>query len=73
MEPKNKQLPDLLEEHGMSKAAQRAALMRAAAVDPSEFEGDYEGPGTYESVHPLLKAIGEERSRELKVKKAYEN
>jgi hypothetical protein len=74
MEPKDKQLPDLLEEHGMSKAAQKAATMRAALVDPSEFEGEYEGPGTYTSAGAqLLQNITQHRARELKVKKAYEN
>ncbi len=64
---------DFLEAHGMSKASQKAATMRAAAVDPSDFEGEYEGPGTYNLVNPVLKAIGDERVRELKVKRAYGN
>lgn len=63
---------DFLAGHGMSQVEQKAATMRAAAVPASDFEGEYQGPGTYTMGHPLLKAIGEERIRELKVKKAYE-
>ena len=67
--PRNNE--DFLAGHGMSKAQQRAATMRAAAVDPSDFEGEYQGPGSYNMVHPLLKATAEERIREVKVKRAY--
>jgi hypothetical protein len=73
MEPADRQLPDILEEHGMSKGAQKAAAMRAATFDPSEFEGEYEGPGTYTSTSAqMLRDITQHRARELKVKKAYE-
>lgn len=62
---------DFLAGHGMSPVEQKAAAMRAAAVPASDFEGEYPSQGSYNLVHPLLKAIGEERARELKVKKAY--
>lgn len=71
MEP-SRQFEDFLAQHGLSKASQYAATMRAAAVPASDFEGEYPQQGTYNLGHPLLKAIGEERIRELKVKKAYE-
>lgn len=35
--------------HGMTPAEQHAAVMRAAAVPVSDFEGEYQGPGTYTS------------------------
>lgn len=62
---------DFLAGHGMSQAAQKAASMRAAAGDASDFEGAYQQQGSYDLVSPTLKAMGEERLRELKVKKAY--
>jgi len=46
---KPKKTDDTLEKHGMSKEEQHAAVMRAAAVPVSDFEGEYKGPGTYNS------------------------
>ena len=46
---KKKKTDDLLERHGMTKEQQHGALMRASAVPPSDFEGEYKGPGTYNS------------------------
>lgn len=64
---------DFLEAHGLSKASQYAATMRAAAVPVSDFEGEYESQGTYTSRSAqLLKSVTEHRAREVKVKKAYE-
>lgn len=40
---------NFLEGHGMSPAEQHGVVMRAAAVPASDFEGEYEGMGTYES------------------------
>lgn len=40
---------DFLAGHGMAPAEQHGAEMRAAAVPASDFEGEYEGPGTYTS------------------------
>lgn len=40
---------DFLAGHGMSSMEQHGAVMRAAAVPASDFEGEYEGPGTYTS------------------------
>jgi hypothetical protein len=46
---KQKKNDDLLARHGMSKEQQRGAEMRGAAVPASDFEGEYKGPGTYNS------------------------
>ena len=40
---------DFLTGAGMSAEEQHAAVMRASAVPASDFEGSYEGPGTYSS------------------------
>lgn len=40
---------DILAEHGMTTEQQHGAVMRAAAVPVSDFEGEYQGPGTYDS------------------------
>jgi hypothetical protein len=40
---------DLLSEHGMSSVEQDNAVIRAYAPTASDFEGEYEGPGTYDS------------------------
>jgi hypothetical protein len=64
---------DFLEAHGMSKESQYAATMRAATVPVSNFEGEYQSIGTYNS--PAAKAlqnITQHRAREVKVKKAYD-
>ena len=64
---------DFLEAGGMTKAEQHAATMRAAAVPASDFEGEYEGPGTYTRKRAqILKNITQHRVRELKAKKANE-
>ena len=63
---------DLLAAHGMSKASQYAAAVAAANVPVSDFEGEYQSMGTYNS--PAAKAlqnITQHRAREVKVKKAY--
>jgi hypothetical protein len=46
---KDNKADDFLERHGMGKAQQHGAGMRAAAVPASDFEGEYKGPGTYNS------------------------
>ena len=45
----SKKRKDFLEQHGMSKEQQHGANMRASAVPASDFEGEYKGPGTYNS------------------------
>lgn len=40
---------NLLTEHGMSPIEQHGAVMRAAAVPVSDFEGEYQSLGTYDS------------------------
>lgn len=63
---------DFLEAHGMSKTAQYAATVAAANVPVSDFEGEYESQGTYNSPSAkLLQNITQHRAREVKVKKAY--
>lgn len=65
---------DFLESLGMSKEQQYAATMRAAAVPVSDFEGEYQSQGTYNSpAAKILQNVTQHRSRELKVKKAYGN
>lgn len=73
MEPNKDQFADHLESLGMSKGAQKAATMRAATFSPSDFEGEYSGPGTYTSASAnILKNVTQHRARELKAKKANE-
>jgi hypothetical protein len=63
---------DFLETHGMSKASQYAATVRAANVPVSDFEGEYESQGTYTSAAAqMLQKATQHRAREVKVKKAY--
>ena len=40
---------DFLAGSGISAESQHASVMTASAVPASDFEGDYEGPGTYTS------------------------
>jgi hypothetical protein len=40
---------DFLSGHGMSSVEQDNAVIRASAPTASDFEGEYEGPGTYNS------------------------
>lgn len=49
MAKKRSRKKDFLAGHGMSPAQQHAAVMRAAAVPVSDFEGEYQGPGSYTS------------------------
>lgn len=49
MAKKRSRKDDFLAGHGMTPAQQHGAEMRAAAVPASDFEGTYEGPGTYSS------------------------
>ena len=46
---KKKRTDDFLAGHGMTPEQQHGATMRAAAVPVSDFEGEYQGPGTYDS------------------------
>lgn len=57
---------DLLSEHGMTSEQQHGAEMRASAVPASDFEGEYEGQGTYTSIGAQLLArmAWESRMRE---------
>ena len=65
---------DFLEAGGMSKEEQHAATMRAAAVPVGDFEGEYEGPGTYTSpAAQALRNVTKHRARELKAKEANKN
>lgn len=65
------QFSDHLAAHGLSTVSQKAMAMRAAAVPASDFEGEYAGYDTSKFGNAFLKLAGEERVRELKVKKAY--
>lgn len=62
---KQKKDDDLLARHGMTKEQQFGATMRAAAVPPSDFEGEYKGPGTYNSpgAQALQRILWEVRMR----------
>jgi hypothetical protein len=59
------QFKDVLSEMGMSPEEQHAAVMNAANVPLSEFEGEYQGIGTYESpaAQRLKKVMWESRMR----------
>lgn len=46
---------DFLSAMGMSPAEQHAAVMNASAVPVSDFEGEYDSIGTYES--PMAKLL----------------
>lgn len=46
---------DFLSTMGMSPAEQHAAVMRASAVPVSDFEGEYDSIGTYDS--PMAKLL----------------
>lgn len=56
---------DLLSEHGMTAEQQHGAEMRASAASPSDFEGEYQGPGIYASLGAqfLQKILWESRMR----------
>jgi hypothetical protein len=56
---------DLLSEHGMTVEQQHGAEMRASAVPPSDFEGEYQGPGRYTSLGAqfLQRILWESRMR----------
>jgi hypothetical protein len=56
---------DFLTGHGLSSLEQHAAVMRASAVPASDFEGSYEGAGTYTSsgAQRLAKVAWESRMR----------
>ena len=57
---------DFLSEHGMTPTQQFVAERHAAAVPASDFEGEYEGQGTYTSTGAQLLArmAWESRMRE---------
>ena len=46
---KPKKADDVLQRHGMSKQEQHGAVMRGSAVPASDLQGEYKGPGTYNS------------------------
>jgi hypothetical protein len=56
---------DFLAGSGMSAESQHASVMNASAVPSSDFEGSYEGPGTYTSpmAQLLQKKAWESRMR----------
>jgi hypothetical protein len=61
---------DFLSESGMTPAEQHGAVMRVSAVPASDFEGEYQGPGTYSSPGAqLLQRI----SWESRMRKATKN
>ena len=62
---KNQKSNDILEQHGMSKEEQHGAKMRASAVPASDFQGEYKGPGTYNSpgAQRLQRVLWEVRMR----------
>ena len=62
---KNNKANDILEQHGMSRQEQHGANMRASAVPASDFEGEYKGPGTYNSpgAQRLQRVLWEVRMR----------
>lgn len=56
---------DFLSDSGMIPAEQHGAVMRAAGVPASDFEGEYQSQGTYNSpsAQRLQKVLWESRMR----------
>jgi hypothetical protein len=56
---------DFLSESGMTPVEQHGAVMRAAAVPASDFEGEYQSQGTYSSpsAQRLQRILWESRMR----------